>query len=353
MMQHRWHAVFAATLLSLLSVGGGASAQAPAGGEKRAEIEAKFREELVKAEVVKIKMLGELAAALPKAEAGGVYNDLFRFAITVDLYEAAEPFAEKVLGETGHSPETMMLAHMVNTVSETTRGAFDESLASLTKAVQPATGAGVDREQLNNVLPLSARMSLLNTYIQRLLHAGRYDIAKKALALIAGVAQDPEMKNLVASRVAAIELVGKPAPAIRGTDLDGKPFDLAAYKGDVVLVVFWASWCTPNVREAAAFEELMKKYGPKGFKIVGINLDTHQDGGVPVSSVMSDVRRFVLEHNLSWPNLISDMEANDYAKLYGVTQVPSDVVIARDGTIVHLDKDVDSLEKLLPGLLAR
>ena len=52
---------------------------------------------------------------------------------------------------------------------------------------------------------------------------------------------------------------------------------------------------------------------------------------------MPNIRRFLLDNNVRWPNLINGTGTNDYAKAYGVAEIPSNVLIGRDGTVIHLD----------------
>ena len=70
---------------------------------------------------------------------------------------------------------------------------------------------------------------------------------------------------------------------------------------------------------------------------MGINLDTLQSDGPKLETVMPNIRRFLLDHNVRWPNLINGTGTNDYAKAYGVTEIPSNVLIGRDGNVIHLD----------------
>jgi thiol-disulfide isomerase/thioredoxin len=131
--------------------------------------------------------------------------------------------------------------------------------------------------------------------------------------------------------------VGNPAPQIRGTDIDGKPFDLAAVKVKVVLVVFWASWYVPAAEEIEALQEVEESYRAKGLQIVGIDLDAVPEGGQKPESSLANVRRFLLDYNVTWPTLINGQGDADYAKAYGVTEIPANVLIARDGTIAQID----------------
>src|SRR5206468_755592 len=107
----------------------------------------------------------------------------------------------------------------------------------------------------------------------RLVRGARFDVARKAFALIQERAEDPAIKELVAGRLRQFDLIGKPAPPIAGADVDGKPVSLSDSKGEVVLVVFWASWCLPNAEEVAWFRRVFDAYRGRGLRVLGVNLD--------------------------------------------------------------------------------
>ena len=92
-------------------------------------------------------------------------------------------------------------------------------------------------------------------------------------------------------------------------------------------MVFWASWCLPNAAEVAWLDEVYETHRDRGFRIVGINLDALQNGGIKVETVMPNIRRFLLEHNVRWPNLINGAGAHDYAMAYGVSEIPTNTLI--------------------------
>ncbi len=333
-------------------------AQVPAAGgglTSLEAIEAEFQRDLVRVERAQIGRLAALAAIQSKADAAKTYENLFRFAIGVGLYSDAEPIAERVLSLGEASAEVAMLAEMVNIVAEANRGAYDDSLKSLAIAIRIGKDeANADpKSKIRTALPLSARLSLVNVYTQRLIQAGQYDIARQALTMIRDSIQEGSVKNLAAGRLAQLNLVGKPAPTIVGTDLDGKAVKLDDMKGDVVFVVFWASWCLPNAQEVARFGQIAASNREKGFRVIGINLDSLQDGGVAAETVMPNVRRFLIEHNVRWPNLINGSGEKDYAKAYGVTEIPSNVLIGRDGRVIGVDLGRANLGEVIAKSLAR
>jgi len=72
----------------------------------------------------------------------------------------------------------------------------------------------------------------------------------------------------------------KPAPAVTGDLLDGATFDLSAYRGKVVVVNFWASWCAPCRAEAADLEEVWQATKASGVQFVGINIRDEKDKAI-------------------------------------------------------------------------
>jgi hypothetical protein len=91
----------------------------------------------------------------------------------------------------------------------------------------------------------------------------------------------------------------------------------------------------------------------RGFRIVGIDLDTLQNGGTKPEVVMPNVRRFLLEHNVRWPNLVNGEGPRDYASAYGVTEIPSSFLIGRDGKVMHLDLSRKNLADVVARAVGR
>jgi thiol-disulfide isomerase/thioredoxin len=70
-----------------------------------------------------------------------------------------------------------------------------------------------------------------------------------------------------------LDVAGKPAPDFTLESLEGKNIQLSAYKGQAVLLNFWATWCGPCKIEMPWFVDLQKEYGPQGLQIVGVAMD--------------------------------------------------------------------------------
>jgi peroxiredoxin len=295
-----------------------------------------YNQQLLLLDRQRLERLGRLAARQNPPDAAATYEQLFHLAIAGNLFLDAEPAAKAVVSGGSPSPTVTALAHLVKIIAESDRGAYDQSLESLRQAVaerEKAAQGGPPRAGLAT----DEVLGVCDAYYQRLIQAGQFETARKALRLVLGQTQRPAIKEFLSSRLKRLDLVGKPAPAIRGVDLDGKPFDLADARGKVVLVEFWASWCLPCGAEVDAIRELAGSYRDRGFQVVGIGLDALQDGGQKLETVMPNVRRFLLDHNVPWPTLINGEGDKDYATAYGVTEIPANVLIGKDGTVTHID----------------
>src|SRR5271155_1303217 len=120
-----------------------------------------------------------------------------------------------------------------------------------------------------------------------------------------------------------------PEPELTLKDLDGKDVSLSEYKGKVVLVNFWATWCEPCRVEIPWLIEMQQKYGDKGFVILGIALD--EEGKSVVAPFVGKERFDVNGQKLpmSYKILIGNDDAAD--KFGGLFGYPTSILISRDG----------------------
>ena len=111
------------------------------------------------------------------------------------------------------------------------------------------------------------------------------------------------------------------APPISLTDIEGKRLDLADYKGKVVVLDFWATWCGPCRIEIPGFVEMQNKYANQGFSIIGISFD---DEAEPVVQFYKDFK-------MNYPVAVGNQRIGE---LYGgVLGLPTTFLIGRDGRI--------------------
>jgi thiol-disulfide isomerase/thioredoxin len=169
----------------------------------------------------------------------------------------------------------------------------------------------------------------------------RFVILATAAAL-GGLASCKEQSTVTASaasataaaapvaKVSSLPVIG-PAPAWKMRDVAGREVTSDEYKGKVVVVDFWATWCGPCKEEIPGYIELQKKYADKGFVIVGVSLDQQ---GPPV------VKRYAESMKISYPLVMGDDSV--VAAFGGIDAIPTTFLIDRDGQIRH--KKVGSME---------
>ncbi len=127
----------------------------------------------------------------------------------------------------------------------------------------------------------------------------------------------------------AIPLKVRPAPDLRIALLDApgdvpsRALRLADFRGQPVVVNFWASWCEPCRQEAAVLERLAREYTPRGVVFLGVN----------VWDSVDKARAFVAEHGVTYPN---GVDAGDGAAIdFGVTGLPETFFVDREGHLVR------------------
>jgi len=119
-------------------------------------------------------------------------------------------------------------------------------------------------------------------------------------------------------------LIGQPAPPLNLMDLDGKRHDLSDYRGQRVLLNFWASWCGPCRDEMPALDRAQTGSGEHGVQIIGIAMDDPEQ-----------VRTFLASHPVRYPVWLGRLQAPSSSLLFGdhAEVLPYSVLLDADGTI--------------------
>ena len=118
---------------------------------------------------------------------------------------------------------------------------------------------------------------------------------------------------------------------------DGKPANSQNWRGNVLVVNFWASWCPPCVEEMPALDKIAQEYAPKNVLIVGIGIDSP-----------SNIREFLQKTPISYPIVLGGIEGSNLSKQMGNTQgaLPYTVVINSKGKSIYTKLGKISEEEL-------
>jgi len=146
-------------------------------------------------------------------------------------------------------------------------------------------------------------------------------------------------QRLNASNLTAI---GATAPLFTQKDVADKDVSLASFKGKLVLVEFWASWCSPCRAENPNLVKQYNTYKDKGFEILSVSLDSDKKSWLAA----------IEKDGLPWTH-VSDLKGwnNEVGRLYGVRAVPASFLVGKDGKIVGAGLRGDALNKKLAEIL--
>lgn len=161
-------------------------------------------------------------------------------------------------------------------------------------------------------------------------------IKKLALGLVFSI--------LAATSLASSGMEGQVAPDFALKSTTGENLRLSEYRGDVVMINFWATWCGPCRQEMPLLDELYGRYHRVGFNLLGVNIDDDTTRAL----------RMVEELDLHFPIVFDTRK--EVSRLYNVEAMPATILVDREGKIRHVhhgykpgyeDKYLDQIRALL------
>jgi peroxiredoxin len=151
-------------------------------------------------------------------------------------------------------------------------------------------------------------------------------------------------KQEEAKKIQAALAEGSKFPDFSEKDTAGKPLSIANYKGKVVLLDFWATWCGPCVHELPNVIKTYDAYHKQGFEIIGISLDKDQE----------KLASFTKEKSMTWVQYFDGLVwQNKLAAKYGITSIPATFLLDGQGTIIGKDLRGEDLDKAVAKALAK
>jgi peroxiredoxin len=163
-----------------------------------------------------------------------------------------------------------------------------------------------------------------------------YDAIRKRFSFV------PSLESVLGPKSEALHWVGKEPPELEGKDLEGRTVKLSDYRGKVILLDFWATWCRPCVEEMPALIDAWRRYHDRGFVVIGVSLDNGRQ----------DVERFVERWGVSWPILVDGRSWNGpNPRKYAVSAIPAEFWIDRTGRIARVGKPTRGYDPFIEMLL--
>ncbi len=127
-----------------------------------------------------------------------------------------------------------------------------------------------------------------------------------------------------ATSLASSGLIGQPAPDFVLKSASGENLRLSEFRGDVVMINFWATWCGPCRQEMPLLDEMYTRYQRVGFSLLGVNID---DDSRKALNMISEL-------GVSFPVLFD--VSKEVSKLYKVNAMPVTILVDRDGMVRHV-----------------
>lgn len=132
------------------------------------------------------------------------------------------------------------------------------------------------------------------------------------------------LSAFAAVSLASSGLTGQPAPDFALKSSTGANLRLSEYRGDVVMINFWATWCGPCRQEMPLLDELSSRYERVGFKLLGVNIDDDSNRAMAM----------IEELGVSFPVLFDARK--EVSKMYDVSAMPVTVIVDREGTVRYV-----------------
>jgi peroxiredoxin len=157
-----------------------------------------------------------------------------------------------------------------------------------------------------------------------------FDTTDRSLAEAIQQTQNPRLRAVIAAKISESAIrPGKLPPAFTAKSIDGHDISPADFKGKVLLIDFWATWCGPCVAELSNVKEVYKTYHDKGLEIVSVSLDRDE----------TTLSEFVQKQQMNWTQIYNGAlpAGQDLATQYGVESIPHMILIGRNGKITAID----------------
>ncbi|MDQ3009497.1 MAG: TlpA family protein disulfide reductase [Acidobacteriota bacterium] len=162
--------------------------------------------------------------------------------------------------------------------------------------------------------------------------------------------EQPQMLSFYESELAAARLTGRPAPELSVNRwLSDAPKPLAQYRGKVVLLDFWAMWCSACLGDFPHLTAFQKKFASKGFEIIGVTRfygRSDKEEGLSREQEWKSLNDFRNRYKLDFPIAVGKIDDPTNDERYGIAGMPTLILIDRRGNVRHIKRDTGDYHKL-------
>jgi thiol-disulfide isomerase/thioredoxin len=321
----------------------GAVAQSPKKFTSFADLSAHF-DEANEAAVKKVNMdrLAAIEAFIAdkanekSPDLGSARTEAAQLAVELEKYDVVKKHAE-VLAKDSNAESAMQGKVMLIHATAKTGGSPAELKAAFAKFLEevPQEGAKLAYDAAGVVA-------------EAMLDADDIEGAKEVWKGLGEKVSHPQIAKIVESATADLNAIGsdpKPFPET-AKDLQGNALSIEKFKGKVLLIDFWATWCGPCIAELPNVVAAYKKHHDKGFEILGISLDNEDK---------TKLDKFLASHaGMTWPQFYDGKGwKNEIAQLYGVKSIPATYLLDQNGKVYRTGLRGKALERAVQKLLAK
>lgn len=158
------------------------------------------------------------------------------------------------------------------------------------------------------------------------------------------------LKSFYESELAAARLMGNPAPEIEAPRwISSEPVKISNLRGKVVLLDFWAMWCSQCAGAFPQWQEFQKKFSAKGLEIIGATKlfgRSEKDEGLTREQELNALRSFKVKNQMNYPIAVGKMDDVTNDERYAIASLPTVVLIDRRGNVRHIKRGVGEYRKL-------